>query len=314
MSQPKRVVVIIGSGGMGIACARRLAPGRTVVLADYSKEYLDKALNTLSNDGYSPIPITCDVSSSTSVQALAKEATSHGRLEAIVHTAGVSPVSGTAKQIFDVDLVGTANVIDAFRPHVEAGTAMVCISSMAGHFTLPHLSKELQKHFADAPASSLLSHPAIPGAADGGTAYGISKAANILRVQACARSYGEKGARINSISPGIIHTPLGKQELEGPSRQAMQSMISNSALQRHGYADEIAAAAAFLTGPDSSFITGTDILVDGTLTSSQLKHKLTMRQEVKLPLSNGHRRVPRTGAKRDRKGSDLYCHARHSSF
>jgi NAD(P)-dependent dehydrogenase (short-subunit alcohol dehydrogenase family) len=127
---------------------------------------------------------------------------------------------------------------------------------------MPTLSPELQKHFATAPTLSLQTHPHFPEA-DSMRAYGISKAANMLRVQAAARPYGERGARINTISPGIIYTVMGKKELDGPAGQVMRGMISNSGLQRYGYADELAATVAFLAGPESSFITGSDILLDG---------------------------------------------------
>lgn len=268
--------MIIGSGGMGIAAARRVAAGRTLVLADYSKDTLDKAATALSNDGYSPISVTCDIFSGVSVASLAKEAASHGPLDAIIHTAGISPSypnHNPPKLIYETNILGTSNVIEAFKPYLQVGTAMVCIASMAGHSYISRIPAALQKHFAEAPTSTLLTHPELPDDVDAAAAYGIAKAANILRVQASARTYGEKGARVNTISPGTIYTLMGKKELENSLGGHMQEMISKSALQRCGHVDEIACVVAFLTGPESSFITASDILVDGMTLFFQFKEE-----------------------------------------
>lgn len=263
MAALKRVAVVIGSGGMGIASARRIAGGRTLILADASNQRLQTALETLKNDGYSPSGHIVDVSSSSSVQQFATEAANAGAIDVIVHTAGVSPITSTTKQIYSVDLVGTANVIDAFQPHLQVGTSFVSIASMAGHMAIGSLSQDLQKHLATAPTSSLLSHPHLSDSLDPGHAYSIAKAANQLRVQAASKPYGEKGARINSVSPGIIATVMGNAELAGSGGNIIRAMVEASGLKRVGTSDDVAAAVGFLAGPESSFITGSDILVDG---------------------------------------------------
>lgn len=280
MASLKRVLVVIGSGGMGIASARRLVGGRTLILADASEKRLQSALTTLRDEGYSPSGHIVDVSSSTAVERFAKEASQNGALDVIVHTAGVSPETATTKQIYDINLVGTANVIDAFQPHLGVGTSMVCIASMAGPMAMGSISAELQKHFALAPTASLLSHSELSDSVDPGIAYSISKAANILRVHATATAFGQKGGRINSISPGLVYTPMGKAVAEGPVGKMMEAVVSASGTKRigmmqtyerdekllnqfQGTSDDVAAAVAFLAGPESSFITGGDILVDG---------------------------------------------------
>jgi NAD(P)-dependent dehydrogenase (short-subunit alcohol dehydrogenase family) len=234
MASLKRVLVVIGSGGMGIASARRLAGGRTVMLADASEKHLQSALTTLRDEGYSPSGHIVDVTSSTALEKFAKEASENGALDVIVHTAGVGPETATTKQIYDINLVGTANVIDAFQPHLGVGTSMVCIASMAGHLTMDSISAELRKHFALAPTASLLSHSELSDNVDPGVAYSISKAANILRVHATATAYGQKGARINSISPGLVYTPMGKTVAEGPVGKMMEAVVSASGMKRIG--------------------------------------------------------------------------------
>ena len=175
----------------------------------------------------------------------------------------------TAKQIYDVDLLGTANIIEAFEAVASPGTSLICVSSMAAH--LAPLSSDLEKHLATAPLDQLLQHKEIdfdsPGANQ--MAYAISKRGNHLRVQAAARAWGSKGARVNTISPGVISTTMGRQELQGPSGARAQAMVELSAARRMGTPDDIAGVAAFLAGPESSFITGTDILVDGGAVSAQ---------------------------------------------
>jgi NAD(P)-dependent dehydrogenase (short-subunit alcohol dehydrogenase family) len=173
----------------------------------------------------------------------------------------------TARQIYQVDLLGTAHVIDAFLPVASPGTSLVCVASMAGHFA--SLPEDLERHLATAPAGQLLQHEGIDLDADPSTAYLVAKRGNQLRVQAAAHAWGAKGARLNTISPGVISTPMGQAELQGPVGQYIQAMIDLSGAGRVGTPDDIAAAAAFLVGPESSFITGSDIQVDGGVVAAQ---------------------------------------------
>jgi len=242
------------------------------VLADASNDRLQSALTTLRNEGYEPSGHILDITASAEVEKFAKQVAEEGLLDVIVLTAGVSPISASTKKIFDINLVGTANVIDAFRPHVGQGTSMICLASMAGHMAMDFLSPELQKHFALSPTTSLLTHQEVSESVAPGMAYGIAKAANILRVQTAAKPYGERGARINSISPGIIYTVMGKAELEGATGHMIKAMVDASGLTRVGTADDVSKVVAFLAGSDSAYMTGSDILVDGLSRANSLRY------------------------------------------
>ncbi|KAK3989976.1 hypothetical protein QBC44DRAFT_326443 [Cladorrhinum sp. PSN332] len=264
MSIPNRVVAIIGSGGMGIACARRLGGGKRVLFADFSQGNLDFAARSLRDDGHQVETHVVDVASFESVQKFAEAAATAGHIDAVVHTAGLSPAMAPPQRIFDVDLLGTANVIDAFLDVVKPGSSLTCIASMARFGARP--TPELAAHFATAPRDKLLEREELVesiNASDSSTAYSLSKAANLLRVQAAARAFAQKGARINSISPGVIATAMVREELESPHGATINAIITGTPMQRAGSANEIAGAVAFLAGPDASYITGTDILVDG---------------------------------------------------
>jgi NAD(P)-dependent dehydrogenase (short-subunit alcohol dehydrogenase family) len=262
------VVVVIGAGGMGVAVARRLAGGRRLLLADASDVSLAAGLAALKGDGHTVDGHAVDVSNRASVEQLATAAASAGPIDAVIHTAGVSPVMATARQIFEVDLLGTAHVIDAFLSVAGPGTSLVCVASMAGHFA--SLPEDLERHLALAPTDQLLDHPAIDlSAEDAASAYIMAKRGNQLRVQAAASAWGAKGARLNAISPGVISTPMGVAELAGPAGALMEAMIESSPAQRVGTPDDIAGLAEFLAGPASTFLTGNDILVDGGVVVSQ---------------------------------------------
>ncbi|KAK3393271.1 hypothetical protein B0H63DRAFT_14953 [Podospora didyma] len=263
MSIPRGVIAVIGSGGMGLASARRLANGRRIFVADAKQKNLDFAAKSLRDDGHDVETQIVDVASFASVQNFAAAAAKAGRLDAVVHTAGLSPAMATARRIFEVDLVGTANVVDAFLEVVGPGSSVVCIASIARFGASP--SPELSRHLASAPRDQLLNNKALldVDAADPAQAYAVSKSANLLRVQAASRAFAAKGARINTISPGVILTAMVRKELESPSGPTIQGMIMGSPMQRGGTADEIASAVAFLAGPDSSYVTGADLVVDG---------------------------------------------------
>jgi NAD(P)-dependent dehydrogenase (short-subunit alcohol dehydrogenase family) len=255
------VVVVTGAGGMGEAVARRLGSGRTVVLADASGAHLTRVADALGADGYSVQPLRTDVSAADDVAELARVAAGLGGVRSVVHTAGVSPVQAEAPVIFAVDVVGTARVLDAFEPHVGPGTVAVCIASMAG--TMTELPVETLRLLATTPTDALLALEVLDPTLDPGVAYGIAKRANQVRVQAAALTWGRRGGRVVSISPGIIATPMGAAELAGPSGDHMRAAIEMSATGRLGTPDDIAATVEFLTSPAAAFITGTDVLVDG---------------------------------------------------
>jgi NAD(P)-dependent dehydrogenase (short-subunit alcohol dehydrogenase family) len=265
----KDVLVIIGAGGMGLAIARRLAPGKTVLLADHNEAALTAAAETLRDEGHDVRAERVDVSSPDSVAALAKAAAALGEVARLAHTAGLAPTQAPVAVILQVDLLGVAIVLDEFGRIIAPGGAGVVIASMAGHLSGP-LPAEQEQALASTPTPDLLALPfASPDVLDDpGIAYGLAKRANMLRVQAAAPAWGERGARVNSISPGVISTPMGRQELDSPFGAVMRAMVEDSPAKRLGTPEDIAGAAAFLLGPDATFITGTDLLVDGGVVSA----------------------------------------------
>ena len=258
------VLVVIGVGGMGSAIARRMGPGKTVLLADIDMGRLEPVADELVDDGYEVRTSHVDVSSRESVAALADKAASLGAVLQVAHTAGLSPAQAPADAILRVDLLGVAISLQEFGRVIAEGGAGLVVSSMAGHLAAP-LSDDQQAQLAGLAAEDLLGLPFLdPSVVNHpGIAYALAKRGNHLRVQAASGRWGQRGARINSISPGIISTSMGRQELSSETGEAMRSMIAMSAAKRVGTAEDIAAAASFLLGSESSFVTGTDLLVDG---------------------------------------------------
>ena len=240
------VLVITGVGGMGQAVAARLGSGSQLLLADFNEAILAEAAARLRGDGFDVHTQPVDVSKRASVHELARRAASLGPVRRMVHTAGLSPVQASAAAILAVDLVGVAIALEEFGEVVEPGGAGVVIASMAGHMTMP-IPPEQEGMLARVPAEQLAELPFAQASAfpDGGVAYGFAKRANALRVRAASVAWGARGARINSISPGIIATPMGMAELASASGGAMRAMISGSATKRVGTASDIAAAVEF---------------------------------------------------------------------
>ncbi|MEV0383205.1 SDR family oxidoreductase [Nonomuraea sp. NPDC050643] len=260
----RQVAVIIGVGGMGRAVAERVGAGARLLVADFDQESLDSVTERLRDQGHDVTPQRVDVSSRESVAALAARAASLGEVRSVVHTAGLSPVQAPVPAILAVDLLGVALVLEEFGQVVAAGGAGVVIASMAGHFQ-PALSGDDALRLATVPAGELLSLPVTAESrfADSGSAYGFAKQANHLRVQAASTAWGARGARINSISPGVIATPMGRAELDSEHGAIMKAMVDASNAGRVGTPADIAAAVDFLLGPAAAFISGTDLLVDG---------------------------------------------------
>jgi NAD(P)-dependent dehydrogenase (short-subunit alcohol dehydrogenase family) len=212
---------------------------------------------------------TVDVSSRASVDALVAAATALGEVSGVIHAAGVSPSQASPETILKVDLYGTALVLEEFGNVIVRGGAGVVIASQSGH-RLPPLSAEQNAALATTPVEELLALPMLGFAhvKDSLHAYQISKRGNSLRVMAEAVRWGKRGARVNTISPGIIITPLAKDELTGPRGAGYRRMIEVSPAERAGTPDEVGTVAALLMGPDGAFITGSDFLMDGGVTAA----------------------------------------------
>jgi NAD(P)-dependent dehydrogenase (short-subunit alcohol dehydrogenase family) len=262
-----RVAVVTGGGGdMGLACARRLgARGLRLCLAEFAPERLARARAELEKAGHEVTGVPCDVSDPQAIGRLARTAAGLGEIGALVHTAGLSPTMADGRRIVEVNLIGTALLVEAFLPLARRGTAAVLIASQAGHFSRNARTPQLDA-LLDAPlrpgfleALGQL-HPTYLGLA----AYGVSKYGVLrLAIRESVR-WGARGARIVSLSPGIIDTGMGRQEYA--AQPLMKTLVERTPLGRQGTAQEIASAVDFLCSDDASFITGTDLLVDGGAT------------------------------------------------
>lgn len=257
----KNVYVITGgSGGMGKATAELVGNKGTLLLADVSEERLILTKEELAAKGITDVHYqTVDITSKENVALLAKKASQLGTLKGLVHTAGLSPTMADSKRITEVNLVGTGIILDAFLPIATIGTSVVCISSMSGHMAPRQgpYTEILKNPLADNVIETLEQF----SQGDSGASYSLSKLGVLLIVEDQAWAWGEKGARITSISPGTINTPMGRQEAS--QQEQMKMMLEITPLQREGEASEIATAVEFLLSDAASYITGIDLRVDG---------------------------------------------------
>lgn len=263
------VNVVIGAGSIGQAIARRVSAGKQVLLADLRQDNADAAAAVLRDAGFVVETTVVDVAQRESVKALVEKACSMGQVSGVIHSAGLSPSQATAEMILHVDLYGTALVLETFGEVIAAGGSAIVIASQSGHRLGP-LTIEQSHELATTPTEALLALPMLQPEAIRDTlhAYQISKRGNALRVMSEAVKWGKRGARVNSISPGIIFTPLANDELNGPRGAGYRAMLAKSPAGRGGTPDEVAAVAALLMGPEGTFITGSDFLMDGGVTAS----------------------------------------------
>jgi NAD(P)-dependent dehydrogenase (short-subunit alcohol dehydrogenase family) len=263
------VIVVVGAGSIGQAIGRRVSAGKIVLLADLRAEGAEAAARTLKDAGFDVRTTTVDISSRGSVQALVGLANSLGNVTGLIQAAGVSPSQAPIETILKVDLYGTALLLELFGAVIAPGGSGIVISSQSGH-RLGALSEEQNRALATTPADDLLDLPFLQPAEVKDTlhAYQLSKRGNALRVMAEAVRWGRRGGRINSISPGIVITPLANDELNGPRGDGYRRMIENSVAKRAGTPDEVGHVGALLMGPDGAFITGSDVLMDGGTTAT----------------------------------------------
>jgi NAD(P)-dependent dehydrogenase (short-subunit alcohol dehydrogenase family) len=265
----KNIIVVIGSGQIGQAIARRVGVGKHILLADMRPDNANAAAEVLGNAGYEVSVATVDVSSRNAVLALVTTATGLGDVTGLIHAAGVSPSQASPATILKVDLYGTALVLEEFGNVIARGGAGVVIASQSGH-RLPALTVEQNKALATTPVEELLGLPFLQPdqVTDSLHAYQLAKRGNSLRVMAEALRWAKRGARVNTISPGIIMTPLAKDELSGPRAAGYRHMLEVSPAGRAGTPDEVGNVGALLMGPDGGFITGSDFLMDGGVTAA----------------------------------------------
>lgn len=263
----KQVVVLVGAGSIGQAIARRVSAGKHIVLADYSIDNANKAAKTLENAGFECSTLQVDLGSKDDILRLVAEAQKYGEVYNLINAAGVSPSQAPVKEILRVDMVGTAVLLEEFGKIMAYGGSGIIISSQSGH-RLPALPQEQNDALAMSAPEQLLSLDFVQAITDTLKAYQYSKRCNVLKVAFEATRWAKRGATINSISPGIIITPLANDELHGPRAKGYLDMIAASPAHRAGTPDEVGDLAEFLMSSRGRFISGTDILIDGGTTAS----------------------------------------------
>ncbi|MCY4200555.1 MAG: SDR family oxidoreductase [Gammaproteobacteria bacterium] len=267
---PQPVAIITGAAsGIGLASALRFADDYQLILSDISSEPLADLEKLLLQKGAAVSGVTSDISNEEHIQELVAKACDAGDIKALVHCAGLSPtMDRQGDKILQVNLIGTALLIEALSPHMKNGAVAVCIASQAGTFMQGELNPELgdlpENPLRDDFLSNIRAYRGEEWASE--YAYSLSKLGVQLLVEKYALAWGQNNARIVSLSPGMVNTPMGLRENE--HQPAMAELLKASPLGRFAQADEIAGTARFLCSADASFITGIDLLVDGGSTSS----------------------------------------------
>ena len=263
----KDVVVLVGTGSIGQAIARRVGAGKHIVLGDLKLTAAQSAAEIFGGAGFETSTIAVDISSRESILRLVEHAQSFGAVKKLICAAGVSPSQAPVEKILQVDLYGTAVLLEEFGKIIADGGSGVIISSQSGH-RLPALSEEQNFQLATTPTEELLNLPFLRTITDTLKAYQYSKRCNVLRVAGQATPWGKRGATVNSISPGIIITPLAADELKGPRGAGYRKMLEASPAGRAGTPDEVGDLAEFLMSSRGRFISGADFLIDGGTTAS----------------------------------------------
>ncbi|MBQ7221158.1 MAG: SDR family oxidoreductase [Synergistaceae bacterium] len=263
----KDAAVLLGTGSIGQAIVRRVGAGKHVVLADVKKENADRAAKILEDAGFETSTIAVNLGSRDDIIALVSHAQSFGAVKHVINAAGVSPSQASVQDILKVDLYGTAVLLEEFGKIIADGGSGIVISSQSGH-RLGALSEEENEQLAASPVDELMTLPFIAAITDTLKAYQYSKRCNVLRVMYEATRWGKRGATINSISPGIIITPLANDELHGPRGEGYRKMLSLCPAGRAGTPDEVGDLAAFLMSEKGRWISGSDFLIDGGTTAS----------------------------------------------
>ena len=265
----KNVMILTGAGQIGMAIARRMGYGMKIVIGDKKMENAQRISHTMNEAGFDTEPMELDLSSRESIKALIAEAQGYGPITMLVNAAGVSPSQAPIEAILKVDLYGTAVLLEEVGKVIAPSGVSVTISSQSGH-RMKQLTPEEDEQLACTPTEELLSLDILQpeNIKDTLHAYQMAKRCNEKRVMAEAVKWGEKGARVNSISPGIIVTTLAIDEFNGPRGDFYKNMFAKCPAGRPGTADEVANVAELLMSDRGAFITGSDFLVDGGATAS----------------------------------------------
>lgn len=265
----KNVMLLTGAGQIGMAIARRVGYGMKIVIGDKRRENAEAIADTMNKAGFTTVPVEMDLSSRASILALIDTAQQYGEISMLVNAAGVSPSQASIETILKVDLYGTAVLLEEVGKVISKGGVGVTVSSQSGH-RMPALGIELDEQLATAPTEELLTLEALQpkNVRDTLHAYQMAKRCNVKRVMAEAVKWGSRGARINSISPGVIVTPLALDEFNGPRGDFYRNMFAKCPAGRPGTADEVANVAELLMSDRGAFITGADFLIDGGATAS----------------------------------------------
>lgn len=265
----KDVVVLIGAGSIGVACARHIATGKHLIIGDINSKTAKKVEEDLYNAGFETSSVQVDLASRESILNVVKEALKYGNIKNVINAAGVSPSQASIKKILEVDLYGTAVLLEEFGKVISEDGSCIVISSQSGH-RLKALSQEENELLALTPTDELLNLEMLKENKIKDTlhAYQLAKRCNVLRVASEAIKWGKRNARVNSISPGIIITPLANDELNGPHGENYKKMLALAPAKRAGTPDEVGDLCEFLMSSRGKFITGADFLIDGGASAS----------------------------------------------
>ena len=263
------VMLLIGAGQIGMAIARRMGYGKKIVVGDRTQKNAESVSRILNEAGFDTSPVEMDLSSRESILNMIAEAQKFGEISMLVNAAGVSPSQAPIETILRVDLYGTALLLEEVGKVIGCGGVGVTISSQSGH-RMPALTPEEDELLATTPTDALLALDMLQPDRIRDTlhAYQMAKRCNVKRVMAEAVKWGERGARVNSISPGIIVTPLAIDEFNGPRGEFYKNMFAKCPAGRRGTADEVANVAELLMSGRGAFITGSDFLIDGGATAA----------------------------------------------
>ena len=265
----KEVMIVTGAGQISMAIARRLGYGKKIIIGDKNIDNANRITKIMNDAGFDVIPVEMDLSSRKSILKMIKVAQNYGEISMLVNGAGVSPSQASIETILKVDLYGTAVLLEEIGKVIKDGGVGVTISSQSGH-RMPALGVEIDEMLAITETNKLLDLEVLQphNIQDTLHAYQLAKRCNEKRVMAEAIKWGQKGARINAISPGIIVPPLAIDEFNGPRGDFYKNMFAKCPAGRPGTADEVANVAELLMGPQGAFITGADFLIDGGATAA----------------------------------------------